>query len=122
MERNAEALAAKIRSWELHAGESFTDYYMHDSVKDVSWAFWLLGKGFNARANELIDLIQVGNQCIDQELLYHLHYDDANYGGDWGKVEHVYLKDVLLWAEFLIASDRYWKDVTDFFTEADDSK
>lgn len=119
MVRNAIKLAAKIRAWELAAGESFTDYYMHDKVKDVSWAFWLLGKGYSERANELIDLIQAGNKCIDQELLYHLNYDESQYDGfNWDTVvEPVYMKDVLLWAKFLVASDRYWKSITEWFAE-----
>lgn len=110
MERTKEALAAKISAWEMDAGESFTDYYMHDHVKNVSWAFWLLGKGFTERANELIDLIQAGNKCIDQELLYVL----CEYNSDQ---DAEYEENVLLWAEFLVASDRYWKDITEWFAE-----
>jgi hypothetical protein len=114
MERSAEVLAVKIREWEMNAGESFTDYYMHDKVKDVSWAFWLLGKGFTERSNELIDLIQAGNKCIDQELLYDLYGDTYN-GGEWTEDTHQH--NILLWAEFLVASDRYWKSITEWFAE-----
>lgn len=66
MERTIEAMAARIRKWEMRAGESFTDYYMHDKVKNVSWAFWLLGKGFNERANELIPVsgVLIRNCCM----------------------------------------------------------
>lgn len=114
MERTKEALAAKIIAWEHRAGECFTDYYMHDSVKNVSWAFWLLGKGFTERANELIDLIQAGENCIDQELLYDLHGDTYD-GGEWSETKHN--QNILLWAEFLVASDRYWKSITEWFAE-----
>lgn len=119
MERTIEALAAKIRSWELDAGESFTDYYMHDRVKNVSWAFWLLGKGFSERANTLIDLIQSGQQYIDQELLYELYDQDITEGeSSWD--EEVHKKNILVWAEFLIASDRYWKDIAGWFADQTD--
>lgn len=114
MERTIEAMAARIRKWEMRAGESFTDYYMHDKVKNVSWAFWLLGKGFNERANELIDLIQSGERCIDQELLYELYGDSYN-GGIW--TEETHMQNVELWAEFLIASDRYWNEIVQWFKE-----
>lgn len=120
MERTQKALADKIRAWEYRAGESFTDYYMHDNVKDVSWAFWLLGKGYSERANILIDLIQSGEKCIDQQLLYELHTDpeQVDLGTDYQ--DHLYRKDILLWAEFLVASDRYWKSISEWFAEQDE--
>lgn len=110
MERTKEALAAKIRAWELSAGESFTDYYMHDRVKNVSWAFWLLGKGFSQRANFLIDMI-TASQYLEQEILYDLHGDLE----EWSESTHQ--QNILLWAEFLVASDRYWKDISEWFAE-----
>jgi hypothetical protein len=119
MERTQIALADKIREWELSAGESFTDYYMHDSVKDVSWAFWLLGKGFTERANELIDLIQAGETCIDQELLYEIYPQDITEGeSSWDS--DIHSANICLWAEFLVASDRYWKDITEWFADQND--
>lgn len=114
IERTKEALAAKIVAWEHSAGESFTDYYMHDHVKNVSWAFWLLGKGFSVRANILIDLIQAGNTYIDQELLYNVHDHMQAYADE---PEAAHMDNVLLWAEFLVASDRYWKDITKWFMD-----
>ena len=107
-----EKLADLILKWESRAGESFADYYMHDNVKDVSWAFWLLGKGFTERANELIDEIQGGNKCIDQELLYDLYGSEDDFGG-WVYESHK--RNVLLWAEFLCASNRYFKDIEHWF-------
>lgn len=112
MERTAEALAVKIREWEMNAGESFTDYYMHDRVKNVSWAFWLLGKGFSQRANFLIDMI-TASQYLEQEILYDLHGDLE----EWSEETHQ--QNILLWAEFLVASDRYWKDISEWFAEHD---
>ena len=111
MKRTMVALSAKIRSWELRAGESFTDYYMHDKVKNVSWAFWLLGKGFQERANTLIDLIQSGETYIDQELLYELY----GYEEPW--TEEIHKQNIELWAEFLIASDRYWNEIVQWFKD-----
>lgn len=111
MERTVAAMTVKIRKWEFDAGESFTDQYMHDNVKDVSWAFWLLGKGYHERANELIDLIQAGNKCIDQELLYELYGDPDNW------TEEFHMMNVALWAEFLIASDRYWNEIVQWFND-----
>lgn len=110
MEKNKQVLAEAIHKWEQNAGESFTDYFMHDRVKDVSWAFWLLGKGYSERANMLIDLIQAGNKCIDQELLYHLHMTE-----EWD--EELYSKDIDLWADFLTASDRYFKEIEGWFKD-----
>lgn len=43
-----QVLKDRIIAWEHDAGESFTDYFMHDNVADRSWAFWLLGKGYTA--------------------------------------------------------------------------
>lgn len=109
MEKNKLVLKEKILSWEANAGESFTDYFMHNRVKDVSWAFWLLGKGYEERANILINKIQAGEKCIDQETLYHIHMDV------WDEEE--FHKDVELWADFLTASDRYFNEVKAWFEE-----
>ena len=106
----AEELCEKIRDWEMDAGESFTDYYMHDNVKDISWAFWLLGKGFTEHANIIIDEILAGETCIDQETLYGVYPD---YEGEkW--VEESYDKNALLWAEFLVATPYYLNSVLEF--------
>lgn len=116
MERNALALANKMRAWELDAGESFTDYYMDGRVKPVSWVFWLLGKGFTEKANMLIDKIQAGERYIDQTEMFHINFNDEM---DWWKepTEDLYFADFMIWAEFLIASDRYWKDISEWFEE-----
>ena len=110
IERTIAGLASTIRNWELTAGESFTDYYMHDRVKNVSWAFWLLGKGFQARANFLIDMITISSY-LEQEILYELYGDPENW------TEETHFQNVELWAEFLIASDRYWNEIVQWFKE-----
>lgn len=107
-------LAVQIRDWEIRAGESFTDYYMDDRVKPVSWAFWLLGKGYTEKANYLIDAITV-KESLDQTELFHINYSDEIEWGPgqegWSAAEVIYESDFLIWAEFLCASDRYFKDI-----------
>lgn len=110
-----QELTEKIGKWEHSAGESFTDYFMHDNVKDNSWAFWLLGKGFTEKANEIIDEILAGNKCIDQEVLYEIYpvYNDE----DNNFSEDNYDKNMDLWAEFLSATPFYLNKVTEFLKE-----
>lgn len=115
-----EELIEKIQEWEHGAGESFTDYFMHDNVKDNSWAFWLLGKGYTERANVIIDLILKGEDCLDQSLLYEIH--SATIEDDYGTPlspwpRELYEKDVELWAEFLTATEFYKQKVVEFFKE-----
>lgn len=109
-----QELADKISEWEHNAGESFTDYFMHDNVKDNSWAFWLLGKGFAERANEIILEILAGNDCLDQELLYEVY---PTYDEDDKWIEESDDKNRLLWAEFLIGTPYYLSKTLDFFNE-----
>ena len=117
-ERNAEVLAKQIRAWEMRAGESFTDYYMDGHVKPVSWAFWLLGAGYTEKANFLIDVItKDGGTSLDQTEMFHIHYNDEVSWTDWDAGNAIYEKDFLIWAQFLVASDRYWKDIDEWLTE-----
>lgn len=112
MERNAAVLAKALRAWEMDAGESFTDYYLSGAVKPVSWAFWLLGKGFVGKANPLITRINNGERYIDQDEMFHVFYDpDRQSWDDWDHADRIYFKDFKLWAEFLTASDRYFDDI-----------
>lgn len=117
-------LAKKINEWEHDAGESFTDYFMHDNVADRSWAFWLLGKGYTSRANEIIEeIIKQQNSkvhiCLDQELLYDIHdqdpWDEVSKTHNWNQEN--YDKNVMLWSEFLLATSLYTQRVQDFFKE-----
>lgn len=115
--RDPETLAKQLRAWELDNGEGFTDYYMDGYVKPVSWAFWLLGKGYVIKANMLIDKI-THSEYLDQDELFHIHYsDDIEWGPDqkgFDAAEAVYEKDFLIWVEFLCASDRYFKDIAEW--------
>lgn len=119
-----QALKDRIIAWEHNAGESFTDYFMHDNVADRSWAFWLLGKGYTSRANEIIEEIvrQESNKirlCLDQELLYDVHgqepWDEEAKTYNWNQEN--YDKNVMLWSEFLLATALYTGRVEEFFKE-----
>ena len=113
---NKEELIEKINNWVENAGESFTDYFMHDNVKDTSWAFWLLGKGYTEHANKIINEILAGETCIDQEILYEIFPEYV--GGEtisWSRDN--YDKNLVLWAEFLVATPYYLNKVTEFLTE-----
>lgn len=106
----------KINAWVENAGESFTDYFMHDNVKDNSWAFWLLGKGYTEHANIIIVEILGGNNCIDQEVLYEVfpeYLDDE--GSVWSREN--YEKNVMLWAEFLLSTPYYSDKVNKFLNK-----
>lgn len=118
--KTIEELAQQIHDWEVEAGESFTDYFMHSSVRDVSWAFWLLGKGFSERANEILNEVEAGNTCLDQELLYEIYPSSVYENGrdSWNKEN--YYKNVLLWSEFFLATEIYTKRVEEFFTNYPD--
>lgn len=121
--RDPKELAKQIRQWENRAGESFTDYYMDNYVKEVSWAFWLLafdGGRHRDRANYLIDKLTL-RESLDQGEKFHLfYYEDMSWGtthDEWLATEQVYLQDFVLWAEFLAASDRYFNDISGWLTE-----
>lgn len=114
-----KAYAARIENFEREAGESFTDYFMDDEVFYTSFAFWLLGKGFQERANFQINEINRRggpNKFSDQELMFDVHASplkefegetvcwELEYGHELDEARQ---KDYLLWAEFLTSSDRY---------------
>ena len=113
-QKNIESTALQIFEWEREAGESFTDYFMHDSVRDVSWAFWLLGKGFVERANEILNEVNADKKlCLDQELLYDIYPSYEGKDCSWN--EDNYYKNVRLWAEFLVSTDIYFQRITEWF-------
>ena len=107
-----EELFDKITDWEGEVGESFNDYFSHDSIKDSSWAFWLLGKGFHDHANEIINQILTEKMCIDQSVLYDIFpvYDDEDKF-----IEKNYEKNLMLISEFLVSTPFYLKMVIDWF-------
>lgn len=138
-----EELANNIKQWESEAGESFTDYFMHDNVADNSWAFWLIGKGHKRGVDIVHQLLAKKKKgktfiCLDQDLLYNVHQDpDVVYeydeDGDISEVEtrrayddipYDYVEaakrfhlDALLWAEFLLATPFYTKKITEWLEE-----
>ncbi len=105
----------KIRDWEIDAGESFWDYFAHDNIRDNSWAFWLLGKGYTNKANEIIGLILKGDKCIDQEVLYDVFPSSDPDGSNWN--EEKYNKNIMIMCEFLLATDYYKTKVLEWFNE-----
>lgn len=118
-QKSIDDMFNKIIEWEHDAGESFTDYYMHDCVREVSWAFWLLGKGFVERANQILNEVEADTKyCLDQELLFDIYpsyvdYEKESCGYSWN--EENYHKNVRLWAEFLVSSDIYLRRITEWF-------
>lgn len=119
----AEELKDKIREWEYEAGESFNDYFSHDRVYNISWAFWLIGKGFIEHGNSIIEEHnKPGNDShyVGQEELYQIYpeYVGLNEYGDPKWMEDNYEKNVLLMAEFLLATSTYRKRLKEW---ADDN-
>jgi len=110
-----QELKDRIIDWEHNAGESFNDCFTHDNVKDVSWAFWLLGKGYNDHALVIIEELGRGETCLDQELLYDIYplYD----GSVPDQHKENYNKNVELIAEFLLDTPYYTKMVEKFLEE-----
>lgn len=111
-----EELAKKIIEWEIEAGESFTDYFMHDRVKNLSWAFWLLGKGFTEHALVIIRKMEKdgADAYQEQETLYEIYpeYDEnENYSND------AHERNVMVWSEFLLSTDTYTKRIEEFLQE-----
>ena len=118
-----QVLKDRIIAWEHEAGESFTDYFMHDNVAPRSWAFWLLGKGITSHANKLIEEIvrqePKGRLSLDQEFLFDVYgqesWNEETKRYDWSQEN--YDKNVMLWSEFLLATALYTGRVSSFFNE-----
>lgn len=115
MERNVDAMVKAIRDFELGAGESFTDYFL-DNYPLGSWAYWLLGKGHVEWANTIINANEAG-AYVDQDAKFEWFdcYILSNEYGDNQWCEDTYLKNVRVWAEFLVESDQYFRRVNEFF-------
>lgn len=108
-----EELYKKIQQWESDNGESFVDYFAHDSVKPVSWAFWCIGRGYVEHGNIIANLIESGEDYIEQDVLFDIH---PEYINDVYNVENADTNTMIL-ADFLTASEIYQKRVTEFFNE-----
>jgi len=115
-----QELVEKIRQWEVDAGESFNDYFAHDNISNISWAFWLIGKGFKEHGNAILaEHSKPGNDLhyVGQEELYDIYptYVGQNEYGDPKWIEENYEKNVLIMAEFLLDTPIYTKRVLDWF-------
>ncbi len=116
---NIQELVEQIRNFEIEAGESFTDYFMHDRVKALSWSFWLLGKGYKEHALNIIKGLEKGETYFDQEVLFDIYpeyiYEEENNNHKWDETAHD--KNVEIWAEFLLATPSYVERVNEFFNK-----
>ncbi len=115
-------LVEKIRDWENDAGEGFYDYFAHDRVANISWAFWLIGKGFTDHGKAIVaEHNKEGNtnHYVGQDELYDIYptYEGINEYGDPKYVEENYEKNLLLMAEFLLATPIYTERVMTWFEE-----
>jgi hypothetical protein len=117
IERNVESMIKAIRDWELEAGESFTDYFL-DNYALGSWAYFLIGTGEYADWGNTI--IKVKNETVggyvDQDVKFEWFDPYCNEGLP-GWCEETYLKNVKVWAMFLIASDEYYERVNNFIDQ-----
>lgn len=119
MKLNKKQLAKKIYDWEMDNGESFYDYFADGTVEPSSWAFFLLGKGFKEKANELVNEIAInkamkvsgGFHYISQQELFEIYPEEGEQSQDNA------LKNINLMAEFLSGTDLYIDRVTKFFNE-----
>ena len=117
IERTVDAMIKAIRDWELDAGEGFDDYFMA-SWPCGSWFYFLLGKGHTEWANKLInDYEQKGYVCQEEQFNWFDAYTYNENGVDTGWSEEIYLKNVRVWAEFLVESDQYFRRVNEFFNK-----
>ena len=114
IERNVDAMVAAIRNFELEAGEGFTDYFL-DNYPLGSWAYWLLGKGHTEWANNIINKNEAKGYVGQEEKFEFFNcYPDATETSDGPWCEETYLKNVRVWAEFLVESDQYYRRVNEF--------
>lgn len=105
--RNPESVSQAIEEWESEMGESFNDNFSHDNIKNSSWAFFLLGKGFQEHANNIITQILDGETCLDQEELYDIKKEVEGMG--MTALEEVWKFNRGIMSEFLCATPHYFE-------------
>lgn len=112
---NKVELVELICEWECEAGESFTDYYMHDNIPNKLWAIWLFYNNYSEHGQKLLDIIASGETYIDQEELYEIY---PVYNGDEYNEENAE-KNIAVWAEFFLDSNNknYLEDVLNFLKD-----
>ncbi|MND53808.1 hypothetical protein D3C80_448550 [compost metagenome] len=114
-------LVDRIREWELHAGESFCDYFLDNFSYNGAWNAFLLSKGYKDLVAAIEADVYVSRDgerfpCTDQELKFEPH-SSALYEsvGCWD--EEVYRQDVALWAEFILSDQGLFEECELFFKE-----
>ena len=111
---SGDIIYQKINEWIYQYSESFFDYFCHDNVKDSSWAFFLLGKGYKKHSNRIINEILDDNDCIDQETLYHVYPEENLYGVVDNTAQD---KNLKLVAEFLASTPFYREKASSWLNE-----
>lgn len=103
-----EECAQKIYDWEMENGESFVDYYAGDRVEVRAWSFWLLGKGYKNKANELINKLAARRKkgdrlYLDQEEMFCVY--PVYVGKKYMEKNEIKNREIL--ADFLTDSELY---------------
>lgn len=109
--------AARIKNFETEAGECFADYFLDDNVFKTSWAFWLIGKGYNDRGGMIVDMINTkGRSFSDNDLVFNIHASPKGNGVivKYADYDTAHDNDLALWAEFLMSTDRYFKPFLEY--------
>ncbi len=110
-EKTIENIANAIRGWEFYAGESFTDYFMDDTISDKVWYGFLIGKGFIEKAQEMEENLIAGKYIFQEKFEPFEYYNDNDF------LEEEYYKNVLLWAELICGSNYYYNKFKEFIKE-----
>jgi hypothetical protein len=111
---NAQELKKTILEWELSNGESFVDYFAHAAIHPPSYAFWLIGKGFQEEGNAIIsEYLYSDTEYVDMGIMFEIfpEYVEEAYS------EENFQKNMELLSEFLCATPHYTNKVLNFFQE-----
>lgn len=116
-----EQLVLEIRDWEMEAGEGYCDYFFDQYSYDGRWRKFMIEKGFQSVVDQMDnDRYQLNDgtflPCTDQGLKFEPYTSAFEMGsGKW--CDEVYLKDVALWAEFLLKHEDIYNDHKGFLVE-----
>ena len=116
--KSKEKIFEEIVVWEESMGECFYDYFCHDNISNVSWAFFLLGKGFVKHANDIVNEHVNNDGYVGQEELYELkpvNGGEIELSVDEERENWRYNMEVM--SEFLSLTDFYQNKLTNFFKE-----
>lgn len=113
-----EEMAEMIGEWEHKNGESFVDYFGHDSINHLIWSGWVIGKGYRTKGNAMVTSMWVQQQraqrkSLDMEEMFEIYptYIGQKY------MEKNEIKNRMILAEFLIEVDIYREKVIAWFIE-----